>query len=146
MITDKDYAEIVSTFITQTTPKYRCDDCLLKHKGDKNRQEKHFEAMACGYYADKPRHEYRGEHCNKGNPSVLYKNCIGNHYNGMWASMINYSPKYLEGILPFSGGLMDQPTKFVEVMDLVHNLVRENQQSREAQDKLRSRSKIVGKR
>lgn len=30
--------------------------------------------------------------------------------------------------MPFSGGLFDQPAKFVESMNLIHNLISENEQ------------------
>ena len=86
--------------------------------------------------AEKPRHKYTADFNNKGNPSLHYKNCIGNHYYGQWASLINYFPSYEKGILPFSGGLMEQPSKFVEVMDLVHNLIKENQKEVERQNNL----------
>ena len=92
--------------------------------------------MACNYIADKARHGYSPDFNNKGNPKISYNNCIGNHYNGYWASIINYYQEYNKGIMPFSGGLLEQPAKFVDVMGLVHNLIRENEQEKERQLKL----------
>jgi len=123
-LTDRDYIEIISTFTTLTEPKYRCDDCKFKHKGDKFTKQQTF--MACNYVAKSHRHKYLASHNNQGNPSVKYFNCIGNHYYGGWANIINFLPDYEKGIMPFTGGLMEQPSKFVEVMNLVHNLVSEN--------------------
>lgn len=133
--------EIVSTFMTLTEPRYRCFDCKRKYKTDPEKDRKNREAMACNYYAQKPRHQYKPDFNNKGNPKILYYNCIGNHYYGQWASIINYYPQYKDGILPFSGGLMEQPAKFVEVMDLVHNLIRENEQETERKNQLMARNK-----
>lgn len=97
--------------------------------------------MACRFFSDKPRHQYKADFNNKGNPSILYRNCIGNYFNGNWSSLINYYHKYESGILPFSGGLMEQPSKFVEVMGLVHNLITENEQESQRRNAMLTRNK-----
>ena len=74
-------------------------------------------------------------HCNSGNPKVNFSKCIGNYYDAVWASWVNYYPQYEKGMLPFEGSLMNQPAKFVEVMDLVHNLIREKDTEKEQQAK-----------
>lgn len=122
-----------------TEPKYRCSDCKRKYKNDKQKAEKNYELMACRYLAEKPRHNYNPEHNNKGNPKILYRNCIGNYYDNYFASLINYYNKYNNGILPFNGGLFEQPSKFVEVMELVHNLINENNTSKEKKEQLLSK-------
>lgn len=103
---------------------------------DPNKWTKHREHMACNYFVEKPRHNYRPEYNNKGNPTVNYTKCIGNYFNGFWANLINYLPQYEKGVLPFEGSLMNQPSKFVEVMDLVHNLIREKETETEQQAKI----------
>lgn len=140
-LTNKDYIEIVSTFITLTQPRYRCFDCKNKYKNDKEKASKNFEAMACNYMATKARHGYKPDFNNKGNPAIEYFNCIGNHYYGQWSGIINYYPKWEKGILPFSGGYSEQPAKFVEIMDLVHNLIKENEQESERKQQLISRGR-----
>ena len=130
--------------MTLTEPKYRCGDCKHKYSSDPNRWEKHKMHMACNYLTDKPRHVYMPDNCNLGNPKVLYNKCVGNYYNGFWANLINYHPQYEKGLLPFEGSLMSQPAKFVEVMALVHNLVREKETEKEKQAK--NNGKRPGKR
>lgn len=115
---------------------YRCSDCKRKHRHEPDKAKKLFDSKACHYFDIKPRHQYRADHVNKGNPTILYKNCIGNHYNGYWAGYINYYQSYEKGIMPFVGGLMEQPSKLVAVMDLVHNLIRENEQEVDRKNKL----------
>jgi len=95
--------------------------------------------MACNYFSNKPRHAYTPGHNNFGNPKVNYFNCIGNHFYARWSTLINYYPDYKDGIMPFSGGKFEQPSKFVDVMDLVHNLIKENEKNIEQQEKLRKR-------
>lgn len=128
-----------------TEPKYRCTDCKRKYKSDPIKDAKNREFMACNYIADKPRHAYTPDFNNKGNPKILYNKCIGNYFSSYWASLINFYPDYQKGILPYSGGLFEQPSKFVEVMNLVHNLIKENEQEVERRNKL-SRNKINGRR
>lgn len=99
--------------------------------------------MACDYYADKSRHQYRPEFNNQGNPKILYKKCIGNYYNGFYAAFINDFKHFKENQLPFSGGLYEQPAKFAELFNLVNNLIRENEQIIERKQKM---SKINGRR
>jgi hypothetical protein len=117
-----------------TEPKYRCSDCKLRHKGDQQRRKKLEEAMACDYMAKSNRHQYLPDHCNKGNPAIKYNKCIGNYYFGQWTTLINYYPKWEQGILPYDGGYFDQPLKFVEAMELVHNLISENTASKESKN------------
>jgi len=88
--------------------------------------------MACDYYTTETRHSYRPNHNNIGNPKLNYTNCVGNHFNNYWAYWINYTDTYEKGILPFSGTVLEQPNKFVEVMNLVQNLKSEDQQSKDA--------------
>ena len=134
-VTMKDYSEICSAFITLTEPKYRCGDCKRRYSSDPYKWGKHREHMACNYTTEKPRHSYKPAHVNQGNPSVMYNKCIGNYYGAFWSNLINYYPQYEKGLLPFEGSLMNQPSKFVEVMELVHNLIREKDNEKEQQAK-----------
>ena len=103
--------------------------------------------MACNYYAEKPRHQYKPEFNNSDNPTILYNKCIGNFYNGFYASLINSYHKFNDGMLPFMGGLYDQPAKFVEYMNIVQNLISENNSKKEREAKLRNlNGKRPGKR
>ena len=132
--------------MTLTTPMYRCFDCKRKYGGDKVKSAKLKESKACTYYDTKPRHKYKPNHNNKGNPAIDYFNCVGNHYYGEWAALINYSHMYEKGIMPFSGGLMEQPAKFVELMNLVDNLIQENKRDIEKRNELISRNRNNGKK
>lgn len=145
-ITNRDYIEIVSTFMTLTEPRYRCDDCHKKYKNDPVKDKKLKESMACNYIASKNRHQYKPSYdSTMGNPKILYKKCVGNYYFGEWVSIINYYPNYEKGVMPFSGGLFDQPSKFVECMSLVHNLIRENEHEKKRQAELIQRNKSSGR-
>lgn len=102
--------------------------------------------MACREIVEKPRHQYKPDHNNKGNPSINYNHCIGNYYNGFFASLINYYPKWNSGILPYEGGYMEQPAKFVEIMELVHNLIKENETEQHRKQQIINKAKTSGRR
>lgn len=132
--------------MTLTKPMYRCFDCKKKYKSDPVKMKKQMEAMACNYIASKNRHQYKPSYDCEGNPKINYKRCPGNYYFGESASLINYYPNYSKGILPFSGGMFDQPAKFVEIMSLVHNLIRENEEETKKNNELIQRAKSSGTR
>lgn len=129
-----------------TNPQYRCGVCKNRYKTEPDKRKNLMDAMACNYIAEKPRHNYKPEHNNSENPTVKYKNCIGNHFYAKWSGIINFYEKYNSGILPFSGGFMEQPAKFVEVMELVHNLIVEKQEIEKRQIELKSRNRLGGRK
>jgi hypothetical protein len=131
--------------MTMTQPVYRCHDCKNKYKYEPERRKKYVESMACNFLADKPRHQYRPEHNNKGNPKISYNTCVGNFYFAYWASLINYYPDYEKGILPYSGSFFEQPAKFVEAMQLIHNLIRENENQKSKKDEMLRKNRRNGK-
>ena len=145
-VTDKDYSELVSTFMTLTTPKYRCSDCIRKYKGDEVKSDKLKEQNACNYLTEKPRHKYTAGHNNKGNPGVNYFTCVGNYYFPEWSGLISYFQTYSKGILPFEGGMYDQPAKFVELMNLIDNLINENTEDIKKKSDLIARNRSSGKK
>jgi hypothetical protein len=139
-LSDLDYIQITSTFMSMSNPLYRCGDCYkIKFPKDEIKRKKYEHQMACDYYADKPRHKYRPEYVNKGNPLILFDNCPGNHFNNYWSYWINYTDQYDKGMLPFPGTILEQPSKFVDLMNIVHNLKSEDQQIKEARVKAHGR-------
>lgn len=129
-----------------TNPQYRCFVCKNRYKTEQDKREKLKEVMGCSHISSKPKHTYRPEFNNDGNPIINYNNCVGNHFFSTWTSIINYYSKFSSGILAYDGGYMEQPAKFVEVMELVHNLIRENEQTTERKTALVSRNKRNGRR
>jgi len=124
-----------------TQPKYRCSDCKNKYKRDPAKTKKTMELMACNYMAKTNRHTYKPDFNNKGNPTILYNKCIGNYYSGYWGAIINYYEKYSSGVMLYDGGIGDQPSKFVDAMNLIDNLIRENHAENERKEKLISRNR-----
>ena len=114
-----------------TNAKYRCSDCKLFYKKDEKKWERRRVAAACDFERKIPVDIYTPEFSCTGNPKINYYTCIGNYFFNQWAKLINFYPDYSKGVLPFVGGAFDMPAKFVDVMDLVHNLIEEDKSVKE---------------
>ena len=66
-----------------------------------------------------------------GRPKIVFSKCIGNFFSFRVMNLIRYLDKWRENIYPYGGSYYEQPNKFVEVMDLIHNLVVEKQTAKE---------------
>jgi hypothetical protein len=107
---------------------FRCSVCTTKYKSEPDKQARLFQNQSCKQIKEKPLFVYRPEtNFMAGQRKIDYFTCIGNLYSPYWASIINYYEKYSKGIMPYSAGYFELPAKFVEVMDLVHNLISENE-------------------
>lgn len=118
--------------MSMTDSNFNCSQCKVKHRGSEKRQELLFKQKNCREIAPNPNMQYNPEHTMKGSARILYHTCPANFNNSGTAVLINYLDQYSKGIMPYAGGLLEQPAKFVEIMDLVHNLNSEHQIKREA--------------
>lgn len=102
-------------------------------------------------YQEKHRNEKK--FCQTKKPSKLFEinetfkfyRCPGNWYNSGYALMIEAYRHFMGGTLPFSGGLMDQPAKTIEIFQFIENVEaerkREEARVRKKWQKTQSRSK-----
>lgn len=124
-VTDADYTEIVSTFMVATNHNFNCTLCKQKYPRQPEKKEAMFKQKLCREIADRPRFSYKPTHSMAGNLTIKYSTCPANLFNSGTLSLINMVGSFNEGIMPYEGGLFEQPAKFVEVMELVHNLKEE---------------------
>lgn len=66
-----------------------------------------------------------------GSPHILYKKCIGNYFDFGALSYMSKFNYYLKGEYFEKGTHAEQPNKFVEVMNLIHNLKEETRIEKE---------------
>lgn len=83
--------------------------------------------------------EKKRKHCTtikSGNPIVdlqqnsvgfEYYTCVGNFYDKSVENLLSMAGKFEAGIMPYDGGLFDQPAKLVEALDLCQNLKMKHQ-------------------
>jgi hypothetical protein len=114
---------LVSTFEANGNPELNCFKCKNKYKGrvdyqamtDKNRKKK-----GC-FQTEGP--AIAKVHINPYGDAFEVQTCPGNFYDYYAQNIINLYMKYREGIMPYSGGLAEQPAKIVEAFRLLDNLV-----------------------
>lgn len=77
---------------------------------------------------------------------IKYYTCPSNFYNPAIALLIDMGRHFREGILPFEGGLFDQPAKVIDCFNLLENLNVEHQKDVQEKakkwQKARSRSSL----
>lgn len=129
IITNEDYVGIVSTYHKITDVELDCSSCLKKYSGERN--IKHRKRKGCEELLKDPWLQFKGEFGLRNHPKINYYTCPSNLYDGEWAGLIDLYEWWQKGVMPYSGSLIEQPNKIVEVMNLVHNLIEEDRQKKE---------------
>jgi hypothetical protein len=58
---------------------------------------------------------------------IFYTICAGNFYNQAYGQLLDVHRQFRKGILANHGGLLDQPAKYLDVMNLVESIVSEKE-------------------
>lgn len=95
--------------------RYQCSKCLIK--ADETIREKR---KGCtGKYSFKAESE-----------GFTYTRCPGNFYNPAYGQLVDVYRMFRQGILANAGGLLDQPAKYVDAMNLLENLISQKELER----------------
>lgn len=108
-----------------------CTRCKIKYKNRPEMQEKLFEQKLCRETSTIHRFVSKTRHLMLGYPVVKFFTCPANLQDNHVFGLIKAHSMYENGIMPYAGGLLEQPAKFVEVMDLVHNLKESHKMEQE---------------
>lgn len=118
-----------------TNPDYQCRLCKTKYKRQPVMQKKHQDRKGCFEQKGSPCQQYLPQHNMVGYKKILYYKCPTLFYDRGASFFIDYYHSWTNGIMPYSGTYLEQPAKFVEVMDLVHNLLEEHKKIIEEKQK-----------
>lgn len=69
------------------------------------------------------------------NGVIKYFVCPSNFFNPAYSQLIDMFRLFQRGVLPFEGGLFDQPSKIIEVFSLLENLDAERNRDLERKQK-----------
>lgn len=72
---------------------------------------------------------------------ISYSKCPGNFYNVGYALLLDVHKNFRKGVMAYPGGLLDQPAKFIEAMNLIENIV-----SAKEIDRMNAQAKAKGAR
>lgn len=114
--------QIISTFFSMADNNFNCASCLKRHTKEKRDTKK-----GCNSPLSTPVAKY--------NDYVTFYRCPGALRSGSMREVIDLHRQWEQGILPFEGGLLDQPAKFIEAMKLVDALKFEHQKDLEEKAK-----------
>jgi hypothetical protein len=53
--------------------------------------------------------------------------CPGNFYASAYGSLVDVHRQFRKGVLVNEGGLLDQPTKYIDMMNLIENLISQKE-------------------
>jgi hypothetical protein len=124
----------VSTFTSVFNKQFNCDSCSKLFPKLPERLQEHQARLGCDGKVN-PGLVFLPTHSMVGSPKVVYEECIGNFYSYRARELIRYLSKYRENINPYKGSYYEQPSKFVESMELVQNLYIQKETEQQQQMK-----------
>jgi len=115
-ITNEDYVSIIATHIA-SSKLFNCTECKRSYPEQKRKQLK-----GCFDPIKRPVARYKDK--------IVFYKCPTNFYS-LPLAKIKEQARHLEnGLLPYNGGLFDQPAKLVEIMNLFESLRLEDEINR----------------
>lgn len=138
-ISEYDYSMIIGSYISMADPEYDCRKCKLRYRGDHTRQTKHQERKGCFKIMDNAPVSFLPRYHMAGSQKVNFHKCIAQVKDDFYAQLIGQHEYFNRGIMPYSGGMDEQPARFVELMKLIGNVQEEIRQQEESKTKHRKR-------
>jgi hypothetical protein len=120
-ITAKEYVSIVSSFWSIHSPEWNCQKCVKKYSQGVRDSRKN-----CSVIKEKPVLSYK---------NINYFKCPSNWYNSGVARLFDMFRFFKDGVLPFEGGIFEQPSKLIDVFSLFDSLIYEHQKDLEKEAK-----------
>lgn len=131
-VTASEAARIRATFHAAEYEKFDCNKCVAQYAGRPNGEEmtaKLQKSKACRSKEAAPI-QWIGK-------DLGFRTCIGNFVSPQVRAMTAAFNKFQSGVMPYSGGLMEQPAKIISVFQLmevltVERMERERQKAERA--------------
>lgn len=133
-----EHVELRSTLHALTNRDFICSTCQSRFKGRQDEAvqiEKWKKVKACEEMSPEPRH-----FVGQGQIRLKFRSCIGNYFSPSAMHWINLYNAFEGGTMPFQGGYMDQPSKVIDVMNIIGNHKHEEMLKAAKQQKQASRA------
>lgn len=105
---------MIATHFAVTNKNFKCSDCKLKHSETKRNKLK-----GCSSALNNPVAKYKDQ--------INFYKCPSNYYSNYVVEIMPMARHLENGLLPYSGGLMDQPSKLIELLNLINSLRLEDE-------------------
>jgi hypothetical protein len=113
-LTNAEYVRIKATLYAIDHEEFKCGDCLSKY-ADRSDHESQTERMrklkGCQEFKPTPIHSISTLDMRE---RIHFRKCIGNYFDFEVLTLIEMQRQYEKGVLPYSGGMADQPNKIIE--------------------------------
>ena len=116
-----------------TDNNYNCGVCQKKYPRQPEKLKAMLSQKACAEIKANPSLKYKGKHGMTGSPDIVYYKCPANFQDNAARKYMLLYENYEKGQMPYEGGILEQPAKFVDLMELVHNLKNEYQTTKDEQ-------------
>jgi hypothetical protein len=116
-LTSEDNLRVIATHYAITNRNFNCNDCLLKHS-----EERRTKLKGCAGPIKLPVAKYKDR--------VVFYKCPSNFYSAYVAEIMGHARHFESGLLPYAGGLLEQPAKYVELINLIGALRIEDELTR----------------
>lgn len=113
-LTEYETAKLIATFFSMNQAEFNCAACIKRH-AKKHRDEK----KGCNVRSSKPVGAYH--------EIYTFYRCPGSMRDAGMVELIKQHRHWKLGVLPFEGGLLQQPAKYIEAMHLIDALEAEHQ-------------------
>lgn len=131
-----EYVELKATLHSLDDKRYDCGACLSTYKGRTDEEQ-----MTGILKKQKGCSEAYNEPIHAIEEVIKFKNCIGNYVSSSSFHWIEMHSHFSRGILPFPGSLSDQPSKAIEVFNVIDSH-KASVAMRQAQEHARRASSI----
>ena len=139
-----EFVKIVSTIEAQYTDAFNCYKCCSRFNNYKEGESKdkkiHALKKSKGCFDFKTRFFRVG--VDSTSVSVKFSGCVGNYTSLSVNYYVDLFYQYQKGVLPFKGKLGDQPSKIIEIFQLIEDKIAQKNKERMEKE---SRKKKNGK-
>lgn len=112
-----DQVGILSTYNAVTRKLFGCGECKKKYP-----QEQRKRLKGCHSPIEKPVMVWRNK--------INFYKCPSNFYSPLISELISVASHFKSGLLPYEGGLFEQPSKLIEVFNFVNSLMEQDELDR----------------
>jgi hypothetical protein len=113
-VTFKEWVELKATLHAIEDNRFNCQKCLSQYQGRPDGEQ-----MLAKARANKGCQELKTQPIHKIGNEISFRTCIGNFVRPQVYGYLEAFRRYEQGVMPYSGGLFEQPAKIIDVFGVI---------------------------
>jgi hypothetical protein len=113
-ISFREWVEIKATLQSIEDDRFNCAKCLSRYDGRPDG-----EVMLAKVRANMGCQEMKGAAIHKIPSGLSFRTCVGNFVRPGLYPLISAHRRFQQGVMPYAGGLMDQPAKLIDLFGVI---------------------------